>query len=58
MTHFNAQDEKELKSFLEAIACSREFHRKYRKIANDWLEEMEKPSRRFNKLDIEEFKIV
>lgn len=38
MTNYNAQDEKELKEFLEKIACSRDFHRKFRKIVNDWLE--------------------
>lgn len=46
-TGFNNEDQRQLIKFLEEVSGERKFLRKYRDIANNLLEEIEKPSRRF-----------
>jgi hypothetical protein len=53
MSSYNAQEEKELREFLEQIADSRQFHRQYKCIVNDWLDEIQKPTRRFEKTSVQ-----
>ena len=44
---FNAEDEMKLIKLFQAIQNERNFHKKYRQISNDLIEEIDKPNRRF-----------
>jgi hypothetical protein len=44
---YNAQDESNLLKFFKAVQNERHFSKQYRQLANDFIEEIEKPSRRF-----------
>ena len=54
LTGFNADDEINLSEFLTIVNSERQFHKHYRDLASQWLEEICKPSRRFKKFNIEE----
>ena len=52
LTGFNADDEINLSEFLTIVNSERHFHKHYRDLASQWLEEICKPSRRFKKFNI------
>ena len=53
----NTDDEINLIDFLTQVNSQRQFHKFYRDIARNWLEEIERPSRRFKKVTPEDLVI-
>ncbi len=53
----NTDDEVNLSEFLTIISSERGFHKFYRDLAANWLEEIYKPSRRFKKITPEDLMI-
>ena len=50
----NADDEFNLSQFLTLVSSQRTFHKYYRDLAANWIEEIAKPSRRFKKITQED----
>lgn len=57
LSGFNADDEINLNGFLSTVSAERQFNKHYRELADAWMEEIAKPSRRFKKMTVEDLEI-
>jgi hypothetical protein len=58
LSGYSADDEKNLNDLLTTISSSRVFSRSYRDMASNWLDDANKPSRRFRKITLQDFDIT
>lgn len=54
LSGYNADDEKNIISALSTISTSKVFMQRYRDLAGNWLDQVNRPSRRFKKINFEE----
>jgi chromodomain-helicase-DNA-binding protein 7 len=57
LSGYSADDEKNLNDVLTTISSSKVFNRPYRDMASTWLDDVNKPSRRFRKMTLQDFDI-
>lgn len=57
LSGFNADDEINLNGFLSTVSAERQFNKHYRELADAWMEEIAKPSRRFKKMTVEDLEV-
>lgn len=57
LSGYSAEDENNLNELLTLISTNKTFHRAYRDMASNWLDEVSKPSRRFKRMTLQDFDI-